>query len=160
MLLKPRTSFVIAALSFNSRTYKYTKCHHFMVGTIINFLSEHPHHASLNFGKMVHILFLFLLFFFWANEENRYTSNIKATIIKNGHKNWKNKKYLFSSLKVLTARLLAISFVMFFFPFSCQTSIQAGRCTSRIVFSSPLSYFIHILQVNKLSVMTECLQLL
>ena len=56
------SSFVIAALSFNSRTYNNEKCHDFMVGTIINFLSEHPHYASLNFGKMVPIFFFLYIF--------------------------------------------------------------------------------------------------
>ena len=65
-LLKPHkmgSSFVIAALSFNIRTYNNEKCHDFMMGKIINFLSQHPHHASLNFGKMVPIFFFLYIFF-------------------------------------------------------------------------------------------------
>ena len=58
------SSFDIAVLSFNSRTYNNAKGHDFMVSTVINFLSEHPNHASLNFGKMAHnFFFIFVIFF-------------------------------------------------------------------------------------------------
>ena len=41
-------SFVKGALSFNSRTYNNVKCHDFVEDRIINFLSKHRHHGSLN----------------------------------------------------------------------------------------------------------------